>query len=332
MLDTRMKGRWLLRAGLVALGAFGFCAAETRAGFNDLLATNITGANVTQYNRVSGGPLGVFASSPLQFPQGITIGPDNNVYVSDLGNNTVQKFRGTDGTSLGTFVAAGAAGLNNPHSLVFGPNGDLFVTNNRGNNVLEYNGANGTPVATPIFASGGGLAAPTGLAFGLDGTLYVASSGSNAILKVTSAGGVFSPFATGLSAPAGVTVASDGTIFVANDGGGNVLRYNTSGSLLNTIIGGGLVHPSSIVFDGVGGMYVASSTLGQILRFNANLAGNVFSFDKVFATANLNTPIALALLPTVVPEPSSVILVGLGLVAAGGTVVRRARGSRDLVS
>jgi DNA-binding beta-propeller fold protein YncE len=244
--------------------------------------------------------------------------------VSDLGTDTVQRFNGTTGAFLNTFVTSGLGGLNNPHSLAFGPNGNLFVTNNRGANVLQYNGATGAFIG--VFATGNGLDAPTGLAFGLDGSLYVSSSApaSNAILRFNGTTGAFlNTFATGLNAPAGVTVAPDGSIFVANDGANNVIRYSTAGAVLNTITAAGMTAPSSIVFDGVGGMYVASATGNAIYRFDANLATNTFGPGAVFATAGLSIPTSLALRP--VPEPSSVILVGLGVVAAAGTVARRAR-------
>jgi hypothetical protein len=67
---TRIKDRWVLRAGLIALGALGFCTGEARAAFTDLLAANISGGNVTQYNPATGAPLGVFAGAPLVNPRG----------------------------------------------------------------------------------------------------------------------------------------------------------------------------------------------------------------------------------------------------------------------
>src|SRR5262249_26776370 len=154
----------------------------------------------------------VFAGG-LVNPRGIAIGPDNNVYVGDIGNGTIQKFNGLTGAALGTFVPNGSGGLGSSHGLAFGANGDLFVSNfvNGGGNVLEYQGPGGaSPGAfVKIFATANGLAGPTGLAFGPNGDLFVASSSNNQILEFTSTGAFVKVFASGgpLSAPAGLSFA-----------------------------------------------------------------------------------------------------------------------------
>ena len=320
----------LFRLTLALAGVLAFAGIEAQAGYNDLLATNLGGGNVTQYDPTTGASLGAFESTTGSLPRGIAVGPDQNVYVGDL-NGGIYQFNGITGSPAPSpFVAIGT--INSPHGIAFGPNGDLFVSSFGGNNVLQFQGPGGaTPGAlVGTFATGSGLLGPTGLGFGGPGdNLFVASSTNNQILEYNGTTGAFiKALATGgpLNGPAGLSFASDGTLLVANDTGNSVLRYDvTTGALLNTITDRGLVHPSSAVYDGDGHLLVASWSDSEILRFNLDLSTNAASFDSVFVSGNgLDTPIYLSL----VPEPGSVVLLGLGLAGVAGYAVRKRRFSR----
>jgi DNA-binding beta-propeller fold protein YncE len=300
---------------------------EARADFTNLLATNISGNTVSQFNRVTGASLGLFASGVTN-PQEITINPaNNNVYVSTLGS-TVQAFNGTTGASLGAFVTAGLGGLSNARGLQFEGTG-LFVASFATNSVIQYNGTTGALVGTFVPAGSGGLSAPTGLAFSpVNGDLFVSSSGasSNSILEYNGTTGAFvKAFATGLNAPADITFAPNGGLFVSNFGANNVLWFNSAGTLVGTLTAAGLTSPSGIAYDVLQNkLFVASGNTNAIYSFNINLAGGTFTSNGVFATDNgLNVPIGLALSP--IPEPSSVVLFGLGTVAVVGYAARKAR-------
>ena len=110
---------------------------------------------------------------------------------------------------------------------------------------------------------------------------------------------------------------------MANFGGDNILRFSTGGALLNTITGGGLSGPAGLAFDPLGGLLVTSTNTNQVLRFNVGVGFSSFSFDRVFATSGLNRPIYIL---SPVPEPSSVVLFGLGLAGLSGLAVRKLRG------
>jgi WD40 repeat protein len=97
-------------------------------------------------------------------PQGLTIGPNGNLYVTLAHSTTVDILDPTTGTIVGSFSAAGQEGL------TFGPGGDLYIANFFGNAVERYSP---TGAFLGVFASGGGLDRPVGLDFGPDGNLYV---------------------------------------------------------------------------------------------------------------------------------------------------------------
>src|SRR5262249_8993235 len=72
--------------------------------------------------------------SGLDSPQGLTIGPDGNVYVSSRGTNSIMRFDASSGAPLPSqgntgadFVPAGRGGLSLPQSSSFGPDGNFYV-------------------------------------------------------------------------------------------------------------------------------------------------------------------------------------------------------------
>ena len=136
----------------------------------------------------------VDAGGILSDPEGVTIGPDKNVYVANTDNSNVLKFNGTTGAFMGKFVTDGSGGLNGPRGVAFGPNGNLFVTSQSSNQVMEYDGTTGAFIAVFVnITSGdpGALSLPRDLAFGPDGNLYVASFGSGDVFRYNGSTGAF---------------------------------------------------------------------------------------------------------------------------------------------
>ena len=72
-------------------------------------------------------------------PAGVAVASDGNVYVSDPGNDRIQKF-----TSAGVFVikwgtsGTGDGQFNDPHSVAVAPDGSVYVTDSNNNRIQKF--------------------------------------------------------------------------------------------------------------------------------------------------------------------------------------------------
>ena len=155
----------------------------------------------------------------FQFPRGIAVGPDGELYVADQLNHRVQVF-----TPGGTYLRqiGSAATLQHPFHLAVSPAGILYVSdigNNRvsrfeldGSYLGFFNGS-GLPGAPSFFQ-------PRGLAFAPGGDVYVLDSGNNRIGRFTPSGQAVSAigaqgFGDGeFETPFGLASDGDGNLYV----------------------------------------------------------------------------------------------------------------------
>lgn len=129
----------------------------------------------------------------LNAVQGITFGPDGNIYIAkmlsapitkgDQPPGSVLKIEGPSGPNpgalLGTFIAGGYGGLGNPEAVLFGPNGDMYVSSYVAHSgdgksfdaepgssvVLRYDGTTGAFLGTFVTPDSGGLRWPVSMTF-----------------------------------------------------------------------------------------------------------------------------------------------------------------------
>jgi len=216
----------------------------------NLYVCDIGNGAVLRYNGTTGAFLSTFVSGidngvdpTFGFtlgPLGLAFGPDGNLYVSNDFTNNVQRFNGTTGASLGTFVSAG---LDVPTGLVFGPDGNLYVSSFNTNVVQRYSGRTGASMG--IFAISNELSGPEQLVFGPDGDLYVASFTSNSVERFKGTTGeprrtFVTPGSGGLNGPTGVAFGRDGNLYVSSNASGEVLRYDgTTGAFMNIFVAAG---------------------------------------------------------------------------------------------
>ncbi len=208
---------------------------------------------------------GTGPAASFNYPYGITVDSNGNVYVADTGNHLIRKISPTGivTTLAGTVLTCGAndgtgtaAKFCNPQGLAVDTNGDLFVGDTTNGTIRKISSAGAVTTlagtATIIgSADGTGSAAsfnfPMGISVDTTGNLYVADSFNNSIRKVTSLGGVttlagVSPGANGtgpaasFSYPSGVAVDTSGNVYVA-DSYNHTIRKITSAGVVTTIAG-----------------------------------------------------------------------------------------------
>lgn len=168
----------------------------------------------------------------------------------------------------------------------------LLVTNATTHQVLRFDATSGAYLG--VFAQDTGTV--SGLAYGPDNNLYVSNLDSQTVEEFNGTTGVsLSTFvgpSGGLLYPHDLTFGPGGNLYVASGETGSIREYDgTTGAFLGTFAsGGGLVHPTGLVFHG-GDLFVSSGPNGEILEYNASTG----AFVATFATGNgLNGPAGLA--------------------------------------
>ncbi|OJT20881.1 hypothetical protein BO221_28700 [Archangium sp. Cb G35] len=276
----------------------------------DLLVTRNTDSSVLRYDGRTGAFAGVFippGSGGLANPQGMTYGPDGNLYIASFESRNVLRYDGRTGAFLGVFVTPGSGGLGAPNDLIFGPDGHLYVSDGffGTNSVLRYDGRTGAFLG--VFASGGGLSVPQHLAFGPDGNLFVESVLGNDVLRYDGRTGAPLP-APGESEavfirdidPVPLAFGPDGKLYVGTTAD-DVRRYNgRTGALIDVFVppgSGGLNSANDLVFGPDGNLYLPSFLGDSVFRFN----GRTGAFMDLFVPpggGGLARPISLTFMPS----------------------------------
>jgi WD40 repeat protein len=130
--------------------------ATTGDALGSTFATETTPAAYTSVNTAS-------------YIEGITFGPDGNLYCASKHTGSIIIYQGPSGETPGTFVAE-LEGVAEASGVAFGPDGKLYVTQLNKNLIAKYNGT-----AFEIFIDDPHLNAPQGITFGKDGYVYVAN-------------------------------------------------------------------------------------------------------------------------------------------------------------
>lgn len=274
-----------------------------------------------RYDASSGAFLGQLpgATTPTSHRE-MAFGRDGHLYVVDGLGNSVLRYDGTSGASMGAFVPAGR-GLTNPSGLAIGPEGDLYVTNGGDNRVKQFNGTSGLAVRTF-----GGLSDPQSVTFRADGIMFVTNRGYNDVRRFDAALNRFVVFVTagsgGLSQPTSVRFGPDGNLYVASHGTGSIIRYNgQTGALLGTFASGsGLVAPGGLAFGPDGELYVSDFASGSVLRFDGETGTFIDTFIAA-GTGGLASPRYLVFSNPPVNHPANVLPGGPYQGLEGSTIV-----------
>jgi len=120
------------------------------------------------------------AANELDHPTSVCVDQYGNVYVSDAGNNRIQKFPPNSTSTTNGVTISSPGNIINPEGVFVDANGNIYVADYGHGQVLEYpSGSNGT--------SNGLMAAsstdPVGLFVDGNGDVYVTDGQSNRILE-----------------------------------------------------------------------------------------------------------------------------------------------------
>ena len=197
----------------VASYAFGQGFGVTLGRNRDIYVTDQANNQVLRYDGITTAPEGVFASTNLNAPWGLTFGPDGNMYVVNQGGlATVERYNGQTGAWMSTFVTDI---LNDfPTSVTFGPDGNLWVSGRANGGRMEvYSGVNGSFLYT---RGGATLTEPNQAAFGPNGNLFAADIVDAGVYEIDLAGNFVASHLMGqLDTAIGLVFAPDGSLFVS---------------------------------------------------------------------------------------------------------------------
>ncbi len=198
-------------------------------------------------------------SGGLLEPHGIVTDSENNLFITDQGNNRVVKFLPDTGVLQNLAGAIGFSGTNNgkgflarfsaPQGIVLAREG--VVVADSGNHAIRHISLNGvvTTLSGQLGVAGfadsgpGGNGArfrfPSGLAADPDGTIYVADTKNSAIRRIAMDGSVTTLAGTtnGFYEPAGVTVWTNGLLLVADTRNHSVKSLNLSSGIATLLAG-----------------------------------------------------------------------------------------------
>lgn len=251
---------------------------------------------VEMFDPNTGQALGDFATG-LFFPTGLAFDAAGNLFVAELGTNSIFKIQ-PDGTkSLFT-----AGDLNRPMDLAFGPGGDLFVANDGTSTIIKI-----TPAGVvSVLGNGDALNHPTSVASDFNGNVYAANTGSGAITKTTPAG-LTSSFGPALDTPHGLDFDGAGTLFVVEHLSSAISKIGSDGTATPFVSGLAGGYPSDLAFDESDNLFVAYNDTDLIGRITPGGVETTFMIG--------GSPFYLAIGPDPIPEPgAATLLAALGIV------------------
>jgi hypothetical protein len=256
------------RAGSIALAAFALLAAAAStavAAQVELLVTCRSTDAVYRYDGLTGDFIDVFIPSGtggLDRPVSITIGPDDNLYISNFGPGEILEFDGETGAYLGAFYD-NTSNLEEPVDVVF-EGGLAYLLGNDTRNVIVVDGDTGQFIKEVGTYT---IRYPHDMEFGADGYLYIATeNNTEGLIQVwdmktdTMVEHFAPPGPLGLAT--GVTFGPTGDIFVSDWWDSEVVRYDgVTHNFVDFFIPagtGGISGPGKLLFGPGDDLYVGN--------------------------------------------------------------------------
>jgi streptogramin lyase len=194
-------------------------------------------------------------------PQGITTGPDGNLWFTEEGVNKIGKI-----TTSGTITEYSIPTSNSfPYFITSGPDGNVWFTE-AGTSQIGKITTSGTitEYATPTSNS-----IPFGITSGPDGNLWFTEDSAAQIGKITPSGSITEySTSTSNSTPLGITSGPDGNLWFTEYGASKIGKITTSGSITEYSTPSSISDPYFITLGADGNMWFFteyySSNLGKV--------------------------------------------------------------------
>ncbi|WP_158849381.1 T9SS type A sorting domain-containing protein [Algibacter sp. L1A34] len=257
-----------------------------------------------------GGPANV---AKLDFPSGLGVDANGNLYISDRNNHRIRKVatngiittvagNGTDGDS-GDGGQATAANLDTPTDVAVDATGNIYISDWYNHKIRKINtsGVISTYAGTGDsgFSGDNGLAtaaklkSPDGIAVDADGNVYFSDRSNDRIRKISTSGiittvagkGGFNAFSgdggqatdAEFNDPNGIALDATGNIYVVDRDNHRVRKIGTDG-IINTIVGTGTTGYSGGGYNGDGQIGTAT-LLNKPTGIAIDNSGNVIFAD-----------------------------------------------------
>ncbi|MEO5361638.1 MAG: Ig-like domain repeat protein, partial [Nitrospirota bacterium] len=195
----------------------------------------------------------------ISYPNGIVVGPDNNIWFTDYHNNAIWQL-----TTAGVFTQytlPSAGFLSMPQSIVLGPDGNLWFAE-RDNNKIGMITMTGviTEYTIPTPNS-----EPMGITVGADGNMWFTEKKSNKIGKITTAGVITEYAVTNVGgAPYAIAKGPDGNTWFIETNGNKIGKISPTGAITQYTITSAETYPWGITLGPDGNLWFTESDVAQI--------------------------------------------------------------------
>lgn len=293
-------------------------AAATPLVAGDLLVADINANALFRVDPVTGMQTTISSGGYFDAPSGVVMDRAGAIYVADhrsTGDDLILRIDPATGSQ--TIVSQGGL-LTDPHRLAIDGAGQLLVVDQRAFDSGAIFRIDPLTGHQSVVSSGGLFQAPLGIAVGPDGMIYVtdheAFGNAGGVIAVDPVTGAQTEVvsAGGFSDPMDLAFESSGDLIVT-DAQTGIFRVDMdlgTHSLLAS--GGDLYRPFGVDIDADGMIFVVDhGALGG--------TGAIFSVDPI--TGSISTvssggsfqfPLGIAVVPQVVPEPTSIALLAAG--------------------
>ena len=219
-------------------------------------------------------------------PTGAAVDGNGNIFLSDMGNSTVEEILASDGSTrvVGNFPL--------PDDVAVDGSGNVFVISNR-TTVSEILAVNGSVPANPtILTLYSGFLALNGMKVDANGDVFVANSFSggadSAIDELLAVNGSIPANPTvvtivsGIGGPTGVAIDVNGNVYFSDENGNTVWEVMAVNGVIppnpvTRALVSGFIEPTNVAIDGAGNLFVPNfgdHTVKEIFAVNGSIPAN----------------------------------------------------------